>query len=110
MKETPQSEVETSEITGGDGVTLIAHALSVEKLTITLSGTDGRLVVDQTGLGAKRFDFTLHWSFNPELGNGLSSGPALFTALPEQLGLKLVPSKEPVKVLVIEQMEKPSPN
>jgi uncharacterized protein (TIGR03435 family) len=109
MKEAPESEVETTEMTGGDGVTLTGHALSIENLTPTLSGTDGRLVVDKTGLGAKRFDFTLHWSFSAGSGNA-GAGPSLFTAVEEQLGLKMVASKEQVKVLVIDQMEKPSSN
>lgn len=104
MKQAPQDEVETSEIAGGDGVTLTAHALSMERFIPTLSGTDGRLVVDKTGLGDKKFDFTLHWS------PGAGSGPSLFTALEEQLGLKLVPSKEPVNVLVLDRIEKPSAN
>lgn len=104
MKEAPQDEVETAGITGGDGVTLAGHALSIANLIPTLSGTDGRLVVDKTGLGNKRFDFVLHWS------PGAGSGPSLFTALEEQLGLKLVSSKGTVNVLVIDQMERPSPN
>lgn len=104
MKEAPQHEVETAGMAGGDGVTLTAHALSIENLIPTLSGTDGRLVEDKTGLDGKRFDFTLHWS------PGAGSGPSLFTALEEQLGLKLVPSKETVNVLEIDQMERPSPN
>ena len=104
MKEAAKSEVETSGITGGEGVTLTAHALTIENLIPTLSGTVGRLVVDKTGLGDKRFDFTLHWGFN------IGSGPSLFTALDEQLGLKLMSSKEAVKVIVIDQMEKPSAN
>ena len=104
MKEAPQDEIETAGMTGGEVMTLTGHALSMERLIPTLSGTDGRLVVDKTGLGAKRFDFKLQWSFN------LSSGPSLSTALEEQLGLKLVPSKGLVDVLVIDQMERPSPN
>lgn len=104
MKEAPQDEVETAGMAGGDGVTLTAHALSIENFIPTLSGTDGRLVVDKTGLGNKRFDFTLHWS------SGAGSGPSLFTALEEQLGLKLVASKETINVLVIDQMERPSSN
>lgn len=104
MKEAPHDEVETSEIAGDDGVTLTGHALSIDNLIPTLSGTDGRLVVDKTGLGGKRFDFTLHWS--PIAG----SGPSLFTALEEQLGLKMVPSKDIVSVLMIDQMERPSSN
>jgi uncharacterized protein (TIGR03435 family) len=104
MKEAPQDEVETGGMAGGDGVTFTAHALSIENLIPTLSGTDGRLVVDKTGLGNKRFDFTLHWS------PGAGSGPSLFTALEEQLGLKMVPAKDTVSVLMIDQMERPSPN
>jgi uncharacterized protein (TIGR03435 family) len=107
MKEAPQGEVETEELAAG--VTLTAHAIAMEGLIYTLSGTDGRLVVDKTGLGGKRFDFRLHWtpSHGPALGD---SGPSLFTALEEQLGLKLVPSKDAVNVLVIDQMERPSAN
>lgn len=104
MKEAPQDEVETAGMEGGEVIKLIAHALSMESFMPTLSGMDGRLVVDKTGLGDKRFDFTLHWS--PDAG----SGPTLFTALEEQLGLKLVPSKESVNVLMIDQMERPSAN
>jgi uncharacterized protein (TIGR03435 family) len=65
--------------------------------------------VDKTGLGDEKFDFKLHWTPNnlPSIGN---SGPSLFTALKEQLGLKLVPSKDLIDVLVIDQMERPSPN
>ncbi|HEY1576931.1 MAG TPA: TIGR03435 family protein [Terracidiphilus sp.] len=104
MKEASQDEVETAGIAGGDGGTLTGHALSMEGFIPTLSGTDGRVVVDKTGLGNKKFDFTLHWS--PDAG----SGPSLFTALEEQLGLKLVPSKGTVNVLVVDQMERPSAN
>jgi uncharacterized protein (TIGR03435 family) len=84
-----------------------------------------RVVIDETGL-AGRYDFTLNWTpieggANAASGSGTSEpaagapaidqgGPSLFTALPEQLGLKLVPIKAPVEVLVIEQVERPSPN
>lgn len=108
MKEAPRDEIETEEMAGGPGVTLTAHAISIESLLQTLSGTDDRLLVDKTGLEGKRFDFALHWS--PVWAINTDSGPSLFTALEEQLGLKLVPSKDTVDVLVIDQMEKPSPN
>jgi uncharacterized protein (TIGR03435 family) len=39
-----------------------------------------------------------------------SSDPSLFTALQDQLGLKLVSQKEPVEVIVIDHIEQPSPN
>jgi len=63
--------------------------------------------MDKTGLGEKRFDFTLPWSFGAGTGNA-GAGPSWFTAVEEHLGFKMVASKEPVKVLVIDRMEKPS--
>jgi uncharacterized protein (TIGR03435 family) len=74
-----------------------------------------RVVIDKTGL-TDRFDFTL--AFTPEQmptaapPPGLPpidpNGPGLFTALQEQLGLKLNPAKGPVDVLVIDSVEHPA--
>ena len=69
-----------------------------------------RPVVDQTGL-RDRYDFVLKWT--PEgttAGNDPSAPPDLYTAIREQLGLKLNAGKAPVDVLVIDRVEKPSPN
>jgi uncharacterized protein (TIGR03435 family) len=69
----------------------------------------GRPVVDETGL-AGRFDFMLQWS-TPERGNTADAmGPSIFTALQEQLGLKLEPKKAPLPVLVVDHLEAPSDN
>jgi len=82
-----------------------------------------RPVVDQTGL-AGRFDFQLTWApdesqlagrFHNPVGNGNSTAgdnplPNLFTAVQEQLGLKLEATKAPCDVLVIDHVEKPSAN
>jgi uncharacterized protein (TIGR03435 family) len=65
----------------------------------------GHPVVDQTGLKG-RYDFTLKWAQE----GGDSQEPGLFTAIQEQLGLKLVPAKAPVEVIVIDHVEKPSEN
>jgi uncharacterized protein (TIGR03435 family) len=63
----------------------------------------GRNVVDQTGLkGDYKFTFDEPSKTDPDL--------SVFTALEEQLGLKLEPAKAPVKVLVIDQVEPPSDN
>jgi uncharacterized protein (TIGR03435 family) len=40
----------------------------------------------------------------------LDSGPDIFTALPEQLGLKLVPDRGPVEFLIVDHVERPSAN
>jgi uncharacterized protein (TIGR03435 family) len=66
---------------------------------------DGRIVEDKTGVrGTYRIDLT--WS-RPGADD---SGPSLFTALQEQLGLKLVSAKGPVETLVVQGIEKPSGN
>jgi bla regulator protein blaR1 len=81
-----------------------------------LSRQVGSTVVDNIGLTGK-YDYTL--SFAPEdaaappEGGGQSQepvGPSIFTALQEQLGLKLEAKKEPVDVIVIDHIEQPSAN
>jgi bla regulator protein blaR1 len=73
----------------------------------------GRAVVNQTGLKGA-YDFTLTWSEQlATAGDGQESGadaPSLFTAVQEQLGLKLAPEKIPVEVIVIDHIERPSEN
>jgi uncharacterized protein (TIGR03435 family) len=79
-----------------------------------------RPVVDQTGLTG-RFDFTLNWTPDESqfVGMGIKvpppsdkpdAPPGLFTAVQEQLGLKLEATKAPVDVIVIDKVEKPSAN
>jgi uncharacterized protein (TIGR03435 family) len=79
-----------------------------------------RPVVDQTGLSGK-FDFTLDWrpdltqlppgaNAPPQLPPEVEARPDLFTAIQEQLGLKLEPAKTPVEVYVIDKVQKPSEN
>ena len=71
-----------------------------------------RPVLDRTGLTGV-YDFLLAWT--PEDGKfGVEkppdSGPSIFTALQEQLGLKLEASKGPVEILLVERVEKPAAN
>lgn len=98
-----------------------ANAVSMDELAANLSqlpDVDSRIVVDKTGLKGD-FDFTLKWTpDNPAADqagadNGTkpdASAPSLFTALEEQLGLKLEPSKQPVDVIVIDSAQLPSAN
>jgi len=92
---------------------LTAQALPVKSLVTLLSDHTGRHVIDKTGLTGK-YDFTLKWQENDEPATDDSAkgadaaGPSLFTALQEQLGLKLEAQKAPVEVLVIDHAEKPT--
>jgi uncharacterized protein (TIGR03435 family) len=72
----------------------------------------GRVVVNQSGLSG-RFDLTLRWTPDDAAASASSSPetpPDIFTAIQEQLGLKLESTKGPVPVLVIDSVEMPSPN
>ena len=82
------------------------------------SEVEGHLIVDKTGLTGS-YSWTLQWT--PETNGPLgapggpnatpdSSEPSFFTALQEQLGLKLESARGPVDVLIIDRAEKPSEN
>jgi uncharacterized protein (TIGR03435 family) len=74
--------------------------------------TGGRVVVDQTGLTGT-YDFTLKWGPEQTAAAGQESiavDPPLLAAIQQQLGLKLVETKGPVEVLVIDHVELPSEN
>jgi uncharacterized protein (TIGR03435 family) len=76
----------------------------------TLAGTlhpDGRVVIDKTGL-AGNYEFTLRYT--TELNPTDDDRPSVFTALREQLGLTLVPDRAPLRVLVVDHIERPTPN
>ena len=67
-------------------------------------------VIDKTGLTGK-YDFQLQWTNNENAETGPETNwPSLFTAIQQQLGLKLEPAKGPVPVMVIDHVEKPSGN
>jgi uncharacterized protein (TIGR03435 family) len=92
---------------------------TMKNLAYKLSRILDRPVLDQTKLDGN-YDFTLNWT--PDTGPCATSisdsapaatsgeGPSLFTALQEQLGLRLDAGKGPVEVLVIDHVEQPSPN
>jgi uncharacterized protein (TIGR03435 family) len=91
--------------------------ITMSTLSDTLSRTElNRTVVDKTELVGS-FDVTLNWITDPSdpLYDGLGgpptsepgAGPSLFTALQEQLGLRLQAGRGPVEVLVIDRVEKP---
>jgi uncharacterized protein (TIGR03435 family) len=94
-------------------------AAAMPVLANVLSQRLGRSVIDKTALPGT-YDFKLTWTPGPgEGGSDIppdlpppadTSGPSIFTAVQEQLGLKLESSKGPVDVLVIDRAEKPNAN
>lgn len=106
-------------IAGGRGRWLMTN-IPPHGLASAVEEVVGRPVLDRTGLSGS-FDGAMEWTPEPgqlrELGAGtgdtpvsLSSGPSIFTAVREQLGLRLVPETGPVEFLVIERAEHPSEN
>jgi uncharacterized protein (TIGR03435 family) len=93
---------------------LTAQRMTMASLTRILTVVMDRLVVDKTGLTGE-YDFDLRWTPD-DLQEGAGeipqavSGPSIFTALKEQLGLKAEPTKGPVDILVIDHIERPSEN
>jgi uncharacterized protein (TIGR03435 family) len=78
--------------------------VSAAMLANVLSGQLGRTVRDETGL-AGVFDFHLEWTPDTTT-DAVGSGPSLFTALQEQLGLRLLARKGAGEVLVIDHVER----
>ena len=68
-----------------------------------------RPVVNQTGLTG-RWDFVLKWTTNDLKAADPNAAPGMFTAIQEQLGLKLEAVKAPAEVLVVDHAERPSAN
>ena len=74
------------------------------------AATDGRHVLDRTGL-AGPFDVTLTWNADAlSAGAGSSDSPSIFSALQEQLGLSLESITAPIEVIVIDSAERPEPD
>lgn len=103
---------------------LSGQKVAIDQLLETLSRFTGRNVLDKTNLTGK-YDIDLQYT--PEQGQfqappggappGMPplppidpNGPSLFTALQEQLGLKLESQKAPVEIIVIDHIERPSEN
>jgi uncharacterized protein (TIGR03435 family) len=104
----------------GLGKLNVRNALITDFTGLMQSAVLDRPVVDQTGL-AGRFDFTLNWTPDDSQFGGMGAKippptdsadapPNLYTAIQEQIGLKLDATKAPADVMVIDHVEKPSAN
>ncbi len=88
----------------------IAHDCSMDEWATVLTSLFGRPVTDKTGLTGK-YDFELKYKGRTDSDRSADDTdptPPIDRGLQEELGLKVEPAKAPVKVLVIEQIEKPS--
>jgi len=103
---------------GSSRGTLIGRAASVQVLAQALSGILSRPVLDKTKLGGE-YDFDLtytpdetlrHGPGDPDAPAASIDTPSIFTAVQEQLGLRLKPAKAPVDLLVIDHAELPAEN
>lgn len=108
LKEPSNTTTGSSQFDGSSGEVKWANS-PLTNLKFLLAQETGRPVVDHTGLTGK-YDFTLEYTPFGRAATDESGRPSIFTALEEQLGLKLVPMKEPVEVLVVDSFEQPSAN
>jgi uncharacterized protein (TIGR03435 family) len=107
---------------GGPAGMRVVNSTIAEFISFVLNDSLGLPVVDQTGLGSARYNFVLKWTPDDSQSQpgGMAAGtppadnadapPDIFTAMQQQLGLKLESTKTPVDVMVIDHVEKPSPN
>lgn len=92
--------------------------MPIDTLVTLLSNELDRMVIDRTGL-IGNFDWALEWSAEasraavaPDTGGPATepTGPSIFTAVQEQLGLRLEATKAPLDALIIDGVEQPSEN
>ena len=94
---------------------ITARGVSLVYLVDHLARLVNRAVIDQTGLEGE-FDLDLEWTPDqwkpgvPQQSEITPIGPSLFTALQEQLGLRLEATRGPVQVLVVDSAERPTPD
>jgi len=96
----------------GQGCVFIAHAYPMDEWIEMLAANFGRTVINKTELTGK-YDFVLKYKGRWDRdrpADDMDPTPPMDRALQEELGLKVEPAKGPVKVLVIDHIEKPSEN
>jgi uncharacterized protein (TIGR03435 family) len=103
MKEASSSKDESWSMGLGS---ITSKGMPIASLVASLSNPVGRMIIDKTGLTGK-YEINLTFSWNDEPGD---ASPSIFTALQDELGLRLEPAKAPVDVVVIDHLERPSEN
>jgi len=91
------------------GTRIVSGGATMESLAASMSGPGiGRIVIDKTGLPGY-YEFTLRFT-PPGAASPTDNAPSIFTALQEQLGLKLEPQRVPMELLVVDHIDRPSPD
>jgi uncharacterized protein (TIGR03435 family) len=94
--------------TRSTGAEFLAGGITMESLARNLSSRSGRIVIDRTGLDGY-FELTLRYAEMGRDGTVVAPDlPSVFTALQEQLGLKLESGRAPVQTLIIDHIERPT--
>jgi uncharacterized protein (TIGR03435 family) len=104
----------------GPNQLFVSSAITIDEFCSYLSRAAGHMIVDNTQLGGK-FDIRLEYLpdrttpgstavYQPDVPADIEPGASLFTAVEQQLGLKLVPLKQARQIIVIDHIEKPSGN
>jgi len=88
---------------------ITATGVTLSDLAGNLSFPLDRTVINKTRLTG-RYDFQLRWTADGVTTSATDAPPDLFTAMQEQLGLKLQPAKGPVATLVVDHVEQPTEN
>ena len=81
--------------------------LDLATIVPMLRSPAGRPVVDRTGLDGE-YEFTLRYSVS--VAGAPSDAPSIFTAIEEQLGLKLLPQRAPLRHVMVDHIERPTPD
>jgi uncharacterized protein (TIGR03435 family) len=117
LKESPPDPSFAAGAKSGGRVGMSMGRITAQRTTLSdfaamISRQLGRIVLDRTGLTAA-YDFTLQWTPDNTASTApvpADAPPSIFTAVQEQLGLKLESTKGPVDVIVIDHIEKPAEN
>jgi uncharacterized protein (TIGR03435 family) len=104
LEKAEPGEAVTSTSSNKTAVAIDARNCDMESFAKIISRKMDLPVVNRTGLEG-HFNFKLEWA--PESAN---AGPSIFTAIQEQLGLRLRSQKSPIEIIVVDHAEKPSEN
>jgi uncharacterized protein (TIGR03435 family) len=109
LEKAENGEASTNSSNSNGRASIEARASSMDRLARTLARSVDLPVVNRTGLDGN-FNFKLQWTPQQSQPSNRPDDVSIFTAIQEQLGLRLRSEKVPVEVLVIDSAEKPSAN